>query len=328
MASLAEVIGSVQQEDLNEIRDNLETDDESDVEMAIQLYEEELTAWMAREADQCLARSLARDTLADARAIHEAITEGERISQDRLLACKIAGVAPSPPPSTAPQVVAGASELASFFQYASANGQTEPSPGDGPMPSSARHTVERSETSSSANRTINENSSETITKIICAVCHEAKHSFDILQVLCGHEYCRDCITSLFNLSTLDESLFPPRCCQQEISVDLATEMLSPELRTRFLKTAEELRTPNNRIYCFSSSCSELIPRSQIAGDIGTCQMCSERTCTVCKSAAHKGDCPQDPTLQQVFETGDSLNWQRCFKCGGMIEREYGCNHVL
>ena len=143
---------------------------------------------------------------------------------------------------------------------------------------------------------------------------------------CGHEYCRDCTASLFNLATFDESVFPPRCCQQEISVDLASEMLSPEIHTRFSKTAEEFRTPN-RIYCFSSSCSELIPRSQITSDIGTCLMCSERTCTVCKSAAHNGDCPQDPTLQQVIQTGDSLNWQRCFKCGGMVERLYGSYDV-
>lgn len=328
MASLAEVIVSVQQEDLNEMRSNLQAEDESDVEMAIRLYEAELTAWMAREADQCLARSVARDALANASAVHQVIIEEERASQDRLLACQIAGVAPSPPPSTAFQVAAGATELASFLRYASANGPTELSPGDdGPVPlSSACRTVERGEPSSRAHRTNKANSSETTTKMICTACCEAKYSFDILHALCGHDYCRNCITSLFSLSTFDESVFPPRCCQQEISVDLAREMLSPELRTRFLKTTEEFRTPN-RLYCFSSSCSELIPRNQIAGDIGTCQLCSERTCTLCKSAAHNGDCPQDPTLRQIIETGDSLNWQRCFKCGGMIERVYGCNHM-
>lgn len=318
MSSSAEVIASLQQEDLNEMKSSLQAEDELDVEMAIRLYEAELTTWIAREADQCLARSIAGAVLADAKAIHQVITEEERASQDRLLACQIAGVAPSPP-SIATQVVAGATELASFIRYATANGPTELSSGDGPV-LSACHTVEIGESSSSASRT-KEN-----TKIICTACREEKHSFDILHALCGHEYCRDCIASLFNLSTFDESIFPPRCCQQEISVDFAREMLSPELRTRFLRAAEEFHNPN-RIYCFSSSCSELIPRSQIAGDIGTCHVCSERTCTVCKSAAHNGDCPHDPTLQQVIETGDSLNWQRCFKCGGMIERVYGCNHM-
>lgn len=327
MASLAEVIASVQQEDLNEMRNNFQAEDESDLEMAIRLYEAELTDWMAREADQCLARGVARDVLADASAVHQAITEEERASQDRLLACQIAGVPPSPPSSTAFQIAAAATDLASFLRYASASGPTELSPGNSPMPpSSACHTVERGESSSRAHRTSKENSSGTTTKMICTACREAKHSFDILHALCGHDYCRGCITSLFNLSTFDESVFPPSCCQQEISIDLAREMLSPELRTRFLKTVEEFRNPN-RLYCFSSSCSELIPRSQIAGDIGTCQVCSELTCTMCKSAAHKGDCPQDPTLRQVIETGDSLNWQRCFSCGGMIERVYGCNHM-
>lgn len=69
MASLAEVIASVQQEDLNEMRNTLQAaEDETDVEMAIRVYEAELTAWMAREADQCLARGVARDVLADASA--------------------------------------------------------------------------------------------------------------------------------------------------------------------------------------------------------------------------------------------------------------------
>lgn len=167
----------------------------------------------------------------------------KRASQDRLLACQIAGV--PPPPSTAFQVAttAGATELASFLRYASANSPTtEISPGDNPVaPSSACHTVvERGEESSSrAHRTSNKESSSGITisnKImVCAACYETKHSFDILHAICGHDYCRGCITSLFNLSITDESVFPPRCCQQETSVDLAREILSPESRTRFLK---------------------------------------------------------------------------------------------
>lgn len=172
------------------------------------------------------------------RAVHQVITEEERASQDRLLACQIAGVAPSPL-NIALQVVAGATELAAFIRYASVSGPTELSPDDGPVPS-ACHGVEIGESSSSANRT--KENSERTTKMICSACREEKNSFDILHALCGHEYCRDCIANFFSLSTFDESVFPPRCCQQEISVDLATEMLSPELRTRFLKTAEKFHT--------------------------------------------------------------------------------------
>lgn len=323
MSSSADVIASVQQGDLNEMKSSLQAEGESDVEMAIRLYEAELASWMAREADLRLAHSIARAVLADAQAVHHVVAEEERASQDRRLACQLAGV-DFGPLDTAVQVVAGATELASFIQYASYNSPTELSAGDDAV-LSACHTVEIGESSSSTNLT--KETSHTITKIICTACREERHSFDIMHAPCGHEYCRDCIASLFNLATYDESVFPPRCCQQEISVDLASEMLSQGLRTRFLKTAEKFSTPTNRIYCFSSSCSELIPPSQIAGDVGTCLLCLERTCTVCKSAAHGGDCPHDPTLKEVIQTGDSLNWQRCFKCGGMIERVYGCNHM-
>ena len=323
MSSSAEVIASVQQGDLNEMRSSLQAEDESDVEMAIRLYEAELASWMAREANLSLARSIARDFLADAQAVHHVMAEEERASQDRRLACQLGGV-DFCPLNTAVQVVAGATELASFIRYASDNSPKKPSGGDDSM-LSACHTVEVGESSSWASQT--KETSQTTNKIICTACREERHSFDIMHALCGHEYCRDCVACLFNLATYDESVFPPRCCQQEISVDLASEMLSPELRTRFLKTTEKFSTPTNRIYCFSSSCSELIPSSRIAGDVGTCLVCSERTCTVCKSGAHGGDCPQDPTLKEIIQTGNSLDWQRCFKCGGMIERVYGCNHM-
>lgn len=308
MSSSAEVIVSVQQGDQDEMRSSLQAEDESDVEMAIRLYEAELASWMAREADLRLVRSIARDDLADAQAIHHIMAEEERASQDRRLACTLGGVDFSPL-NTAVQVVGGATELASFLRYAS---------DDSPN-------VEIGESSSSANQT--EKTSQTPTKIICTACREERHSFDVVNAICGHQYCRDCVACLFNLATYDESVFPPRCCQQEISVDLASEMLSPELRTRFLKMTEKFSTPTNRIYCFSSSCSELIPSNQIVGEVGTCPVCSERTCTVCKSGAHGGDCPQDPTLKEIIQTGNSLDWQRCFKCGGMIERLYGCNHI-
>ncbi|TLD20511.1 hypothetical protein PspLS_08283 [Pyricularia sp. CBS 133598] len=59
--------------------------------------------------------------------------------------------------------------------------------------------------------------------------------FDFINVVrcpCSHEYCRGCLNSLFQASTLDESLYPPppRCCQQRISLG-AQETLSPCLWT-------------------------------------------------------------------------------------------------
>lgn len=323
MSSSAEAIVRVQQGDLNEMRSSLQVEDGSDLEMAIRLYEAELASLMALETDRRLARSVARDVLADARNVHHVMAEEERASQDRRLACQLGSV-DFCPPNRPVQVVAGATELASLFPCASDDRPKELSAGNDAV-LSACHSVEIGESSSRANPT--KETSQPTTKTICTACHEERQSFDIIHALCGHEYCRDCIAFFFNLATNDESIFPPRCCQQEISVDLASEMLSHELRTRFLKTAEKFSTPTNQIHCFNSFCSELIQSSQIADDVGTCLVCTGRTCIVCKSAAHGGECPQDPTLNEIIQTGNNLNWQRCFKCGGMIERVYGCNHM-
>lgn len=46
----------------------------------------------------------------------------------------------------------------------------------------------------------------------CVVCGDAKEYFEIMEMSCGHAYCRECVRELFTASFKDESLFPPRCC--------------------------------------------------------------------------------------------------------------------
>ena len=161
----------------------------------------------------------------------------------------------------------------------------------------------------------------------CMACHEMKHFFDIIQVSCGHDYCRDCVTELFNLATTDESLFPPRCCRQEIEVDMVFDFLNPDLLDRFSRKAVEFRTVN-RTYCVSSSCSKFIIPADIQNDVATCSACLRRTCTVCKREAHQGNCPNDTALQQVLKAAIANGWQRCPSCRQMIELDHGCNHVM
>ncbi|KAI6606176.1 hypothetical protein MCOR12_001285 [Pyricularia oryzae] len=64
----------------------------------------------------------------------------------------------------------------------------------------------------------------------CTGCGDEFDFINVARCPCSHEYCRGCLNSLFQASTLDESLYPPRCCQQRINLG-AQETLSPCLWT-------------------------------------------------------------------------------------------------
>lgn len=161
----------------------------------------------------------------------------------------------------------------------------------------------------------------------CVACTDDKLAYDVTRAPCRHEYCRDCLSQLFESAMMDESLFPPRCCKEQIPLDPRMKIfLSPALVDRFVKKMPELES-KNRTYCFATSCSVFIPADRIDGDIATCPQCNRTTCITCKAAAHSGDCPKDTALQQLITTAQDPNWQRCYQCRRMVELETECNHM-
>ncbi|RFU24477.1 hypothetical protein B7463_g11861, partial [Scytalidium lignicola] len=161
----------------------------------------------------------------------------------------------------------------------------------------------------------------------CEACREEVKFYDVAQVPCSHEYCRSCLQDLFEMSMTDESLFPPRCCRQQIPVRSVRVFLKLDIVQSYEKKKIEFETPN-RTYCHSSTCSTFINTSYIKGEIATCPVCSLTTCTTCKAEAHKGDCPNDAPLQQVLQTARENGWQRCYSCWRVIELEHGCVGVV
>jgi hypothetical protein len=84
---------------------------------------------------------------------------------------------------------------------------------------------------------------------------------------CGHAYCIDCLKQLFMTSMQDETLMPPRCCRQEISIDLAR--LTPKETEAFNGKLLEYST-KDRLYCSRPTCSAFIPPQLILNNVGTC----------------------------------------------------------
>ncbi|TLD12387.1 uncharacterized protein PgNI_02749 [Pyricularia grisea] len=162
----------------------------------------------------------------------------------------------------------------------------------------------------------------------CTGCGEDFDFINVARCPCSHEYCRECLGSLFEASIVDESLYPPRCCQQRIPLDQNRIFLTPDLVGRFKAKEMELET-SNKVYCHAPECSTFVPPRFVneVKNTAVCVKCKKRTCTICKGAAHAGDCPQDHGIQQVLELAAQEGWQRCYNCFRVVELGTGCYHM-
>ncbi|KAI7624612.1 hypothetical protein KC346_g2138, partial [Hortaea werneckii] len=77
----------------------------------------------------------------------------------------------------------------------------------------------------------------------CVACTDVFAWKELAEAPCDHTYCRECVSGLFRNAMTDESLFPPRCCRQALSVEKMTPMLGEDLAARFSAKAIEFSTP-------------------------------------------------------------------------------------
>ncbi|KAI1468567.1 uncharacterized protein F4812DRAFT_427308 [Daldinia caldariorum] len=160
----------------------------------------------------------------------------------------------------------------------------------------------------------------------CDACGDEKHFAELARAPCHHEYCRECLTRLFRDASNDESLFPPRCCRQNIPLAKNQVFIDSDVVRTFRQKAIEFSTPR-RTYCHNRRCARFIPGTNYLNDVATCSHCGYRTCMICKGATHNGDCPEDEQLNQVIELATEHRWQRCQRCWAMVELNTGCNHM-
>ena len=160
----------------------------------------------------------------------------------------------------------------------------------------------------------------------CVACMESKSSHDMTRAPCSHDYCRICFVQLFRGALIDESLFPPRCCRQEIPLSVARNVLGSELTQQCEQKAIELATPN-RTYCSRLGCSTFIPLQSIVSFIATCPQCATTSCANCKRESHQGPCNEYTGDAEVLEMAQTSGWKACHRCHMMIELRSGCNHI-
>lgn len=166
-------------------------------------------------------------------------------------------------------------------------------------------------------------------KVECLACGDAYPRNKILRTTCDHDHCHKCITRLFKKALRDETLWPPRCCKPEMSLERVFSFLPVDLVTRVKARKIEMNTPVlERIYC--AACSTFIPGGNVHGTSAACSGCWTSTCTECRQKSHEGSCQNadQQSKQELDELAKEQGWKKCEKCQLWVEHNTGCNHMM
>jgi IBR domain, a half RING-finger domain len=292
----------------------------SDAELALAYFEEDLGKVSVILADRQMTQSIGVAVQTDGNVLTELSSQEQEAGSDREVALRLGGQAVPP---RKPWIVSSAEMDEGLLAKLSARYVSSPAPNDeSGGPASADSEGESGMPVSTGFGGAYPHSK----KRRCTACQEYQEFSKIARAPCGHEYCEDCLRNLFESSMTDESLFPPRCCKQSIPTGAVRIFLTSELIDQYELKKIEFGT-TNRTYCSSPRCSVFLHTENIDGDRGTCPDCGVVTCTMCKTAAHEGDCPADTDLQLVLATAAENQWQRCYSCRRLVELDTGCNHI-
>ena len=295
----------------------------SDTDLAAATYQQELQAMNTILTDRCMGRSLTRAVISDAALLNEPLAEENAAARDRALAQSWAEVNG---PSTAPEQMTAAYYLDDGFLARLAALYVSGWNSEGDALEDTAHKDGSAAPESSAWAASRRNPSSANYRH-CTACDLTKPLINVCQTPCGHFYCQECIQTLFELSTSDETLFPPRCCREKIPLQSVRIYLSSVVVQTFEEKSIEFET-SDRTYCSQPACSSFIAADDITGEQATCKKCGTQTCTICKNNAHEDDCPEDIATQQVLQAAGEYGWQRCYNCRRLVELDFGCNHMM
>lgn len=182
-----------------------------------------------------------------------------------------------------------------------------------------------------------------INRVLCNSCHDYfSNEEKYLKLPCKHTFCSACTIALVKACTLDETLFPLKCCNKPIDTTTITPYLNADLQRLFAAKCIEFGTPTaSRTYCPNTKCSTFIPNrsssegpsklSSASNPVPTvpCPKCHALACSGCKQPAHPGDnCAENVLTLQVRQLAKREMWQTCPGCKAIVERRHGCYHIV
>ncbi|KAI4218414.1 MAG: hypothetical protein L6R36_008965 [Xanthoria steineri] len=197
-------------------------DEVSDIDLAIGFLQQDLQATTTFLMDRCMSRSLARAVVTDSACLTDEIAREDSLANDRLVAERIQR--------------GGEVECARG---------TLGDPGLDDLCIARLTALYVSSPSGECISAVDDDEKDPAT-----TCGQHHRAFETFRTSCGHDYCQACLSELFNLSTMDETLFPPRCCRQPISLTAARLYLSSDLVRRFQQKAIEFHCTCKAQFCY------------------------------------------------------------------------------
>ena len=156
----------------------------------------------------------------------------------------------------------------------------------------------------------------------CVSCGEINLESYISLKLYDHCYCDDCANSWVTASLEPSSAFPPVCCGNNITLEVFRNHLPPDLADQFIR--KEQSNSQQPAHCS-------VPKlavDNIVGSKGRCSACNRYTCAKCRKSWHDHtDCAVGEERAQVIEIAKKEGWQSCYRCGNLVEPNFGCYHM-
>lgn len=166
----------------------------------------------------------------------------------------------------------------------------------------------------------------------CVVCRDLVDLYQGYRLECHDVICQPCLFKLLENAISTETLYPPSCAGQEITLEwffmnrLDSTDAGRDLLSRYRDKRVEYLTVD-RTYCAVPSCSTFIKKEPIAlSKFAQCTACLSFTCTKCKNLNGSAEC----CVKTAFDIEtEKQGWKKCYRCSTWIEKIVGtCDHMM
>ena len=166
----------------------------------------------------------------------------------------------------------------------------------------------------------------------CVVCRDLINLYQGYRLECDDVICRPCLFKLLENAISTETLYPPSCGRQEITLEwffmnrVDSTDAGRDLLSRYRDKRGEYLTID-RTYCAMPSCSTFIKKEPIElSKFVQCEACFSFTCTKCKNLSGSAEC----CVKTAFDIEtEKRGWKKCYQCSTWIEKIVGtCDHMM